>query len=307
MYCILSLFIPPLGLPHGNGGLASQSPLPPFPAELQSSTSLEQRCWAAFSTSTSSPGTPLSPGSSFSPGTPVFPSPILPITSPPCHLNPSSFSPISPQASSNLSPHPQSCPLPLSPRAPQFPVPSAQFPQSSLFPDCFQGTPAPSFPLCPSACPLPSTTAAPLLSLASAFSLAVMTVAQSLLSPSPGLLSQSPPAPPGPLPSLPPPTPCTPCGQEWPSSLTAEVESEVSRKPRGMIGRREEGRVGFILDHFSTHRPTLYRPLQILVSHSRVKPDWRPSRKVRPLTTDSPLPIILSDFISYHRFLFLLS
>ncbi|XP_027372739.1 serine/threonine-protein kinase WNK4 isoform X1 [Bos indicus x Bos taurus] len=202
---------------------------PPDPSrELQSSTSLEQRCWAAFSTSTSSPGTPLSPGSSFSPGTPVFPSPILPITSPPCHLNPSSFSPISPQASSNLSPHPQSCPLPLSPRAPQFPVPSAQFPQSSLLPDCFQGTPAPSFPLCPSACPLPSTTAAPLLSLASAFSLAVMTVAQSLLSPSPGLLSQSPPAPPGPLPSLPPPTPCTPCGQEWPSSLTAEVESEAS-------------------------------------------------------------------------------
>ncbi|XP_061247880.1 serine/threonine-protein kinase WNK4 isoform X2 [Bos javanicus] len=202
---------------------------PPDPSrELQSSTSLEQRCWAAFSTSTSSPGTPLSPGSSFSPGTPVFPSPILPITSPPCHLNPSSFSPVSPQASSNLSPHPQSCPLPLSPRAPQFPVPSAQFPQSSLLPDCFQGTPAPSFPLCPSACPLPSTTAAPLLSLASAFSLAVMTVAQSLLSPSPGLLSQSPPAPPGPLPSLPPPTPCTPCGQEWPSSLTAEVESEAS-------------------------------------------------------------------------------
>lgn len=55
-----------------------------------------------------------------------------------------------------------------------------------------------------------------------------MTVAQSLLSPSPGLLSQSPPAPPGPLPSLPPPTPCTPCGQEWRSSLTAEVESEAS-------------------------------------------------------------------------------
>ncbi|XP_025135886.1 serine/threonine-protein kinase WNK4 isoform X3 [Bubalus bubalis] len=204
------------------------SPPDPSRAELQSSTSLEQRCWAAFSTSTSSPGTPLSPGSSFSPGTPVFPSPILPITSPPCHLN-SSFSPISPQASSNLSPHPPSCPLPLSPSAPQFPIRSAQFPQSSLLPDCFQGTFAPpSFPPCPSACPLPSTTAAPLLSLASAFSLAVMTVAQSLLSPSPGLLSQSPPAPPGPLPSLPPPTPCTPCGQEWPSSLTAEVESEAS-------------------------------------------------------------------------------
>ena len=119
---------------------------------------------------------------------------------------------------------------------------SAQFPQSSLLPDCFQVPLAPpSFAPCPSACPLPSTTAAPLLSLASAFSLAVMTVAQSLLSPSPGLLSQSPPAPPGPLPSLPPPTPCTPCGQEQTFSLTAEMEGEVSRKPRGMIGRRKRG------------------------------------------------------------------
>ncbi|XP_068833914.1 serine/threonine-protein kinase WNK4 isoform X1 [Capricornis sumatraensis] len=205
------------------------SPPDPSRAELQSSTSLEQRCWAASSASTSSPGTPLSPGNSFSPGTPVFPSPILPITSPPCHLNPSSFSQVSPQASSNLSAHPPSCPLPLSPSAPQFPVPSAQFPQSSLFPDCFQvPLSPPSFAPCPSAYPLPSTTAAPLLSLASAFSLAVMTVAQSLLSPSPGLLSQSPPAPPGPLPSLPPPTPCTPCAQEQTLSLTAEMEGEAS-------------------------------------------------------------------------------
>ncbi|ELK01464.1 Serine/threonine-protein kinase WNK4 [Pteropus alecto] len=78
--------------------------------------------------------------------------------------------------------------------------------------------------------PNPSS-AGPLLSLASAFSLAVMTVAQSLLSPSPGLLSQSPRASPGPLPSLPPPIPLAPCGQERPSALTAEMESEASPNP----------------------------------------------------------------------------
>ncbi|XP_057571811.1 serine/threonine-protein kinase WNK4 [Hippopotamus amphibius kiboko] len=213
------------------------TPLPALPgsppdlssAELQSSTSLEQRSWAAFSACPSSPGTPSSPVNPFSPGTPVFPSPVFPITSPPCHPSPFSFSPVSPQVSSNLSPHPPSAPLPFSPSASQFPVPSAQFPQSSLLPSCSQVTLAPpSFPPCPSASPLPSTTAAPLLSLASAFSLAVMTVAQSLLSPSPGLLSQSPPAPPGPLPSLPPPTPLAACGQERPSPLTDEMESEAS-------------------------------------------------------------------------------
>lgn len=52
----------------------------------------------------------------------------------------------------------------------------------------------------------------------------------------------------------------------------------------------EEGRVAFILDHFSTHRPTLYRLLRILVGHSQVKPDWHPSQKVRSLTTDPPCP-----------------
>lgn len=71
-----------------------------------------------------------------------------------------------------------------------------------------------------------------------------MTVAQSLLSPAPGLLSQSPPAPPGPLPSLPPPTPSIPCGQERPSSLTAEMENKVNRKPKGMIGRQGVGAGG---------------------------------------------------------------
>uniref|UniRef100_A0A8D1VK64 Serine/threonine-protein kinase WNK4 n=1 Tax=Sus scrofa TaxID=9823 RepID=A0A8D1VK64_PIG len=207
-------------------------------SELQTSSSPEQRSWAAFSTSPSSPGTPLSPGALFSPGTPIFPSPIFPITSPPCHASPSSFSRITSQVSPNLSPHTPSSPLAFSASAPQFPVPSSQFPQSSLLPSCSQVTLAPpSFPPCPSASPLPSTTAAPLLSLASAFSLAVMTVAQSLLSPSPGLLSQSPPAPSSPLPSLPAPTPLAPCGQERPSALTAEMENEASPNPgRPLLG-----------------------------------------------------------------------
>ncbi|XP_007177769.2 serine/threonine-protein kinase WNK4 isoform X1 [Balaenoptera acutorostrata] len=220
----------PLGPQEEPAPLPALPGYPPDPssAEFQSST-LEQRSWAAFSASPSSPGTPSSPGNPFSPGSPAFPSAIFPITSPPCHPSSSSFSPISPQVPSDLSPHPPSSSLPFSPSASQFPVPSAQFPLNSPLPSCSQVTLAPaSFPPCPSASPLPSTTAAPLLSLASAFSLAVMTVAQSLLSPSPGLLSQSPPAPPGPLPSLPPPAPLAPCGQERPSPLTAEMESEAS-------------------------------------------------------------------------------
>lgn len=106
-------------------------------------------------------------------------------------------------------------------------------------PSCSQATLVPhSFPPCSSSSsPLPSSTAAPLLSLASAFSLAVMTVAQSLLSPSPGLLSQSPPAPPGPLSSLPSSPPLDPCGQERPSPLTAELESEATPNPaRPLLG-----------------------------------------------------------------------
>lgn len=205
---------------------------PPHPAEPQSSTFLEQRSWATFSTS---PGTPLSPGNQFSPGTPILPSPIFPIISPPCHPSPFPLS-------SNPSLHSPSSPLPFSSSASQFPIPSSPFPLSSLStsspppfsPSCSQLTlNPPPFPLCPSPSPLPSTTAAPLLSLASAFSLAVMTVAQSLLSPSPGLLSQPPPAPPDPLPSL--PSALVPCDQESLSPQAAEVEGEVSRKSRGMI------------------------------------------------------------------------
>ncbi|XP_047399513.1 serine/threonine-protein kinase WNK4 isoform X1 [Sciurus carolinensis] len=218
------------------------APLPalpgPFPnpsiAEPQSSTSLEQRSWATFSTSPSSPGTPLSPGNPFSPGTPILPSPIFPIISPPCHPNPFPLS----QVSSNPSLYSPSSPLPFSSCASQFPIPSSPFPLNSLStssPPPFSPSYSqitlnpPSFPLCPSPPPLPSTTASPLLSLASAFSLAVMTVAQSLLSPSPGLLSQAPPAPPDPLPSL--PAPLVPCDQESLSPQAAEMEGEASPNP----------------------------------------------------------------------------
>ncbi|XP_036875613.2 serine/threonine-protein kinase WNK4 isoform X6 [Manis javanica] len=222
---------------------ALSGPLPDPSSELQSSTSLEQRSWEAFSTSPSSPGTPMSPGNPFSPGTPVFPSPVFPpIASPPCHPSPCTSS----QVSLNIFPHPPSSPLPFSSSAAQSPVPSSQSPPSSFIPSsppssspsCPQGalTPPP-FPLCSSTSPLPSAPAAPLLSLASAFSLAVMTVAQSLLSPSPGLLSQSPPAPPGSLPGLPSPLPLTPCVQERPSPLTAEMQSEALPNPaRPLLG-----------------------------------------------------------------------
>uniref|UniRef100_A0A8C5XD99 Serine/threonine-protein kinase WNK4 n=2 Tax=Microcebus murinus TaxID=30608 RepID=A0A8C5XD99_MICMU len=221
----------PVPLPALPGPLSG-----PSTAEFQSSTSLEQRSWAAFSTSPSSPGTPLSPENPFSPGTPISPSPIFPIMSTPCHPSPSPFT-ISCQISSNPSPQSPSSLLPFSSRVLEFPIPSSQFPQSSLppsspppfSPSCSQVTlNPPSFPPCPSAAPLPSPTAAPLLSLASAFSLAVMTVAQSLLSPAPGLLSQSPPAPLSPIPSLASPLPLAPCGKESPSAHTAEMESEAS-------------------------------------------------------------------------------
>ncbi|XP_017364849.1 serine/threonine-protein kinase WNK4 isoform X4 [Cebus imitator] len=266
------------------------APLPALPvplpdssnAEPQSSNSLEHRSWAGFSTSSSS-GTPLSPG------TPVSPGPIFPITSPLCHPSPSPFSPISSQVS-NPVPHPPYSPLPFS-SAPEFPVPPSQFPQSSLpssppafSPSCSQVTLSPHFvPLCPSTSSLPSTTAAPLLSLASAFSLAVMTVAQSLLSPSPGLLSQSPPAPPSPLPSLPLPPPLAPCGQESPSPHTAEVASEALPTPaRPLPG---EARLAPISEE---GKPQLVGRFQVTSSKEPAEP--LPLQPASPTLSGSPKP-----------------
>ncbi|KAF6300146.1 WNK lysine deficient protein kinase 4 [Rhinolophus ferrumequinum] len=272
------------------------TPLPalpgPFPtpssAELQSSTSQEQSSWAAFSTSPSS-GNPLSPGNPFSPETPVSPSPIFPITSPPGHPSSSTFSPISSQIS-NLSSQPPSSPLPFSPSASQFPFPSSQFPQSSPLPSSPAFSPSssqvilapPPFPSRPSPASLPSSTTAPLLSLASAFSLAVMTVAQSLLSPSPGLLSQPPPAPPGLFPSLPPPTALlAPCGQERPSPLTAETESEASPNPaRPLLA---EARLAPISEE---GKPQLVGRFQVTSSKEPAEPLPLPST---PPTLSGPL------------------
>ncbi|XP_062969254.1 serine/threonine-protein kinase WNK4 [Cynocephalus volans] len=274
---------------------ALRGPLPdPSSAELQSSTSLEQRSWAAFSsTSPPSPGTPMSPGNPFSPRTPIFPGP-------PCYPSPSSFSPISSLISSNPSPHTPSSPLPFSSSASQFPIPSSQFPQSCLrpsspptfSPSCSQFTLNPlSSPPCTSTASLPPTTAAPLLSLASALSLAVMTVAQSLLSPSPGLLSQSPPTLPGSLPSLPPPDPLTPCAHESPSPHTAEMESEASRNPAWpLLG---EARTAPISEE---GKPQLVGRFQVMSSKEPAEPlPLQPTSPTFSTSLKPPTPQLTSE------------
>lgn len=249
--------------------------------EPQRSISPEQRSWAAFSTSPSSPGTPLSPGTPFSPGTPpVFPCPIFPISSPFCH--PCPFS----QASSHPCPQAPSSPPPSFSSASQFPLSPSHLPTSSLpassphplSPSCSQVTLSPSpFPVCPSPPPLPSSTAAPLLSLASAFSLAVMTVAQSLLSPSPGLLSQSPPGPP---PSL--PLPLASCGQESLSPQTAEAESEASQNSAPpLLG---EARLAPISEE---GKPQLVGRFQVTSSK---EPAEAPPQPAPPLSSSLKLP-----------------
>ncbi|XP_012582141.1 PREDICTED: serine/threonine-protein kinase WNK4 isoform X2 [Condylura cristata] len=259
-------------------------PLPDPTNELQSSTSLEQSCWAAFATSPSSPGTPFPPGTS-----------VLPITSLTCHPSPSPFSPMSSQDSSNLSPPSPGPPLLFSPCASQFPA--SQFPQSSLpssplafSPSCSQVTPTPPpFAACPPDSPLPSTTATPLLSLASAFSLAVMTVAQSLLDSSPGVPSQSPLAPPGPLPSLPPPPPLAPCDQERLSLLTTEVESEASPNPaRPLLG---EARLAPISEE---GKPQLVGRFQVTSSKEPAEP-LQPTSSVHSGSLKPPTPQLTSE------------
>lgn len=256
-------------------------------AEPQRSISPEQRSWAAFSTSPSSPGTPLSPGAPFSPGTPpVFPCPIFPITSPSCY--PCPFS----QVSSNPYPQAPSSLLPLSSSASQVPLPSSSLPISSPLPfspsypqDPLSPT---SLPVCPSPPSLPSTTAAPLLSLASAFSLAVMTVAQSLLSPSPGLLSQSPPAPPGPLPSL--PLSLASCDQESLSAQTAETENEASRNPaQPLLG---DARLAPISEE---GKPQLVGRFQVTSSKEPAEPPLQPASPTLSRSLKLPSPPLTSE------------
>ncbi|XP_060242651.1 serine/threonine-protein kinase WNK4 isoform X3 [Meriones unguiculatus] len=268
-------------------------PALPGPAsEPQRSTSPEQRSWAAFSTTPSSPGTPLSPGTPFSPGTPpVFPCSIFPITSPSCH--PCPFSPVS----SSLCPQAPISPLLSSSSTPQFPLPSSPLPTSCLptssshpfSSSCSKVTlNPPSFPACPSPPPLPSTTAAPLLSLASAFSLAVMTVAQSLLSPSPGLPSQSPPVLPGPLPSL--PLPLASCAQESLSPQTAETESEAPQNPAQLL--LSEARLAPISEE---GKPQLVGRFQVTSSKEPAEPPLQPVSPTLSSSLKLPTPQLTSE------------
>ncbi|XP_075846775.1 serine/threonine-protein kinase WNK4 isoform X4 [Microtus pennsylvanicus] len=274
--------------PQAEPAAPSALPGPPN-AEPQRSISLEQRSWAAFSTSPSSPGTPLSPGTPFSLGTPpVFPCPIFPIPSPSCH--PCPFS----QVSSNPCPQTPSSPLPPFASAPQFPFPSSHLPVSALPtssphpfpPGCSQVTLSPSsFPACPSPPPLPATTAGPLLSLASAFSLAVMTVAQSLLSPSPGLLSQSPP---GPLPSL--PLPLASCGQESLLPQMAETQSEASpNSAQPLLG---EARLAPISEE---GKPQLVGRFQVTSSKEPAEPPLQPAPPTLSSSLKLPTPELTSE------------
>ncbi|XP_007482217.1 serine/threonine-protein kinase WNK4 isoform X2 [Monodelphis domestica] len=205
-----------------------------------------------------SPGSPFSPGPSFpieTPHLPITSSPYplvssqfpsspsqFPITSqqpsvPPFPLNsPPPFPPSSqfPTTSSQFPPSPPTYPstsLPtFSPNSSPSPITSSQLPPNTSFlpsspppfpPSCSQFTLSTSFPPSPSP-PLPPPPSTPLLSLAGAFSLAVMTVAQSLLTPQPELLPR-PPSPPAPLPS--PPAPLVPCGLSSSPASKAEEES----------------------------------------------------------------------------------
>ncbi|CAH6776175.1 serine/threonine-protein kinase WNK4 [Phodopus roborovskii] len=267
--------------------------LPALPGpsdEPQRSISLEQRSWAAFSTSPSS-GTPLSPGAPFSPGTPpVFPCPIFPITSPSCYPCPFSG------ASSMPCPQAPSSPLPSSSSESQSPPPSSHLPMSSLpsgsphpfSPSSSQITPnPPSFPICPSPPPLPSTTAAPLLSLASAFSLAVMTVAQSLLSPSPGLPSQSPP---GPRPSM--PLPLASCSPESLSPLTAKAETQREVSQNSVQPLLGEARLTPISEE---GKPQLVGRFQVTSSKEPAEPPLQPAPPTLSSSLKLPTPSLTSE------------
>ncbi|XP_043818841.1 serine/threonine-protein kinase WNK4 isoform X3 [Dromiciops gliroides] len=217
-----------------------------------------------------SPGTPFTPGPSFPITTPHLPitSSPYPFTSSQFPSSPSQF-PITSSQFPSLSPFPLSSPSPFPPSLSPFPIPSSQFPPS---PSSFPSTSPPSFspnssqipiissqfpqstsflpsspPPFPPSCsqftlstsnfpsspsPLPPPPSTPLLSLAGAFSLAVMTVAQSLLTPQPDLLPR-PPSPPAPPPS--PPAPPVPCVVESPPPPKAEEQSEATPSSQSLL------------------------------------------------------------------------
>lgn len=118
-----------------------------------------------------------------------------------------------------------------------------------------------------------------------------MTVAQSLLSPSPGLLSQSPPAPPAPLPSLPLPPPPAPCGQDRPSPPTAETESEVPPNPaRPLLG---EARLAPISEE---GKPQLVGRFQVTSSKEPAEPlPLQPTFPTLSSSLKPPTPQLTSE------------
>ncbi|GAB1296862.1 Serine/threonine-protein kinase WNK4 [Apodemus speciosus] len=121
-----------------------------------------------------------------------------------------------------------------------------------------------------------------------AFSLAVMTVAQSLLSPSPGLLSQSPPAPPGPLPSL--PLPLASCDKESLSAQTAEPENEASRNPaQPLLG---DARLAPISEE---GQPQLVGRFQVTSSKEPAEPPLQPASPTLSRSLKLPSPQLTSE------------
>ncbi|XP_013374710.1 PREDICTED: serine/threonine-protein kinase WNK4 [Chinchilla lanigera] len=244
--------------PSGKGRWGLEPHEAPSPAELRSGTGPGQCSWAAFSASSSPPGTPLSPAA-----------PTFPIASPPCPL-------IATQLSSRPT-QPPSSPLPPPCSVAQAPSPPHPWGSPPSSPQ------SPPLSPCPSPPSLPPTTTGPLLSLASAFSLAVMTVAQSLLSPSSGVLAQGPPAPPGPQPGPPPLPLLAPGGQESLLPHRAEAESEASPSPAWpLLG---EVRLAPISEE---GKPQLVGRFQVTSSKEPV--DRPPLRPVSPARSGSPKP-----------------
>uniref|UniRef100_A0A286X901 Serine/threonine-protein kinase WNK4 n=2 Tax=Cavia porcellus TaxID=10141 RepID=A0A286X901_CAVPO len=254
-------WVPPRD-PSGKGHWGPEPQATTTPAELQSSCGCGCGCgpglgqWSwTFSDTPSLPGTPLSPAA-----------PSFPVAS---------------------SPWPLTCGQPSSP-----PLQSPCSPLSRGSPPSSPQSPSP-LPLCPSlpATSLPAatttTTAGPLLSLASAFSLAVMTVAQSLLSPSPGVLAQDPPVPPGPLPL--PLSPLAPGGQEslFPQMAEAEAESKASLGPTWpLLG---EARLAPI----SEEKPQLVGRFQVTSPKDpATHPPMRPVSPEPPSCPKLPTPLL---------------
>lgn len=115
-----------------------------------------------------------------------------------------------------------------------------------------------------------------------------MTVAQSLLSPSPGLLSQSPPAPPGPLPSL--PLSLASCDQESLSAQTAETENEASRNPaQPLLG---DARLAPISEE---GKPQLVGRFQVTSSKEPAEPPLQPASPTLSRSLKLPSPPLTSE------------